>query len=180
MGVLLTGVSGLLASPCASKHQALRETGINMTVWGGVVWEASETICQSVQTRSPWGEGVGGGEKATAFNTYVCVGDEQKCIYWCEKECKVCMCRVYVHDGKQLLKKEKEKKKSTHNTANSWDATNHTWVTCRAGSRSRVQCVQPDSWLLYFTHTPPTHLFYYPFACSCSLSLSVTCTHRHL
>lgn len=32
-----TGVSGLPASPCAFRDQALRETGTNMAEWGGVV-----------------------------------------------------------------------------------------------------------------------------------------------
>lgn len=56
-------------------------------------------------------------------------------------------------------------------------------MTHGAGSRTWLQCVQQDSWLLYFLHTPPTHLFYYPFACSPSLplflSLTHTCIHIH-
>lgn len=31
-----TGVSGLLASPCAFRAQTLRETGTNMAVWGAL------------------------------------------------------------------------------------------------------------------------------------------------
>lgn len=46
-----TGVSGLLASPCAFRHQALRETGTNMAVWGGVVQGGQ--VRQSVNLSRP-------------------------------------------------------------------------------------------------------------------------------
>lgn len=89
------GVSSLLASSCAFKDQPLRKTGINMAAWGGVVGDASETICQSVQTTSPRGRGVGGGERAATFNSCVCVGDLKhirKYVCRCEKKCAKAVC----------------------------------------------------------------------------------------
>lgn len=68
-----TGVSGLLASPCAFRAQTLRETGTNMAVWGALYKGQAR---QSVQTTSPRGGGVGGCERAATCNTYVCVGDQ--------------------------------------------------------------------------------------------------------
>lgn len=87
------GVSSLLASSCAFRDQPLRKTGINMAAWGGVVGDASETICQSVQTTR--GRGVGGGERAATFNSWVCVGDLKhirKYVCRCEKKCAKAVC----------------------------------------------------------------------------------------
>lgn len=68
---------------------------------------------------------------------------------------------------REQMQKKRRKENDTHTlTHTSCDATNHTRVTRGAGSRSGLQRVQRDSWLLYSPHTPPTHLFYYPSACS--------------
>lgn len=141
VGVGFTGVSGLLASPCAFRHQALRETGTNMAVWGGVVQGGQ--VRQSVNLSRPpvpeeeeWAE-VRGLLRLTAMwakaNTCidvrksVCIG-----FVWC----------VYAYETENRCLKGKEKtSQSREYTANSWDATNHTRVTHGAGSGTGVQCV---------------------------------------
>lgn len=77
----------------------------------------------------------------------------------------------------QKREKKKKEKKLRRHTPNSWDATNHTRVTRGAGSQTRLQPVQQDSWLLYSPHTPPTHLFYYPSACSAAHTPTQTGAH---
>ena len=100
-------------------------------------------------------------------------------IYICRDETACTWVSLHVWDKKQMLE-WKRKKDGRENRANSWDATNHTRVTHGAGSRSWVQRVEPDSWLLYFTQHPLPHtFFYYPSACSLSLSLSLSPTHTH-
>lgn len=116
VGVGFTGVSGLLASPCAFRDQALRETGTNMAAWGRVV-QARQSVNLSrpaVPEEGAWVE-VRGLLLLTPMCAWETSNTEANTFIDVRKTVHVqasCGTFLSVRDRKQMLKKEKEKNKS--------------------------------------------------------------------
>lgn len=80
---------------------------------------------------------MGGGERAAAFNAYVCVGELQrgeKYMYICETQSTYRVLEVYLSLWARLWIEVESREE-----AQSWDATNQTLVTCGAGNWIGVQ-----------------------------------------